>query len=307
MNLVEYQQINDSFKRTLVFHLGVEAGFFSEFNNMVLAMLYCLHHGIRFVLYSDDANFGLGRGWEDVFMPFCEETRRPEHREFNHRYLLNGIPPAKLRRSLLFKKSNDIDFLTFELWNDFRNRSFESELFSFAGHDRLDLRDAARILISMLWRYNAATAAEIEAIRSTVPLPEHYLGVHARSGDKLAEAPLLGISAYMEKAKSRSPLRHVYLLTDNYALYQEACRRHPDYLFSTLCTPCERGYSHRSFIRQDRKVRHAKLLRLLASIDILACAEYFVGTFSANPGMYLGMRMSRDRVFAVDRENWTIW
>jgi len=158
-----------------------------------------------------------------------------------------------------------------------------------------------------LWRYNAATSAEIEAVRSAVPLPGHYLGVHARSGDKLAEAPLMGVAAYMETARSRSPLRHVFLLTDNYAVYQEACRRYPDYRFSTLCTPCERGYAHRRFMRQDRKVRHAQLLRLLASIDILAGAEYFFGTFSANPGMYLGMRMSRDRVFAVDREDWTIW
>src|SRR6185369_14450129 len=114
MDLVDYQRFNDTFKRTLVFHLGVEAGFFSEFNNMVLAMLYCLHHQIRFVLYSDNANFKVSKGWEDFFLPFCEETRRPEHRELNNRFPPERISAEKRERIECFKKSNGIDFLTHE-------------------------------------------------------------------------------------------------------------------------------------------------------------------------------------------------
>jgi len=76
MDLVDYQKLNDSFKPTLVFHLGVEAGFFSEFNNMVLAMLYCLHHAIRFVLYSDNANFKVGKGWDNHFFVLAKAGNR---------------------------------------------------------------------------------------------------------------------------------------------------------------------------------------------------------------------------------------
>ena len=59
----KYFEINNSFSQKLVYHLGSEAGFFSEYNNMILAMLYCLKHKIKFVLYSKDANFGFEKGY----------------------------------------------------------------------------------------------------------------------------------------------------------------------------------------------------------------------------------------------------
>lgn len=56
----------------MIFHLGIDAGFFTEYTYMLHAMLYCLQHKIQFKLYSDDANFGWEKGWTDCFVPFCE-------------------------------------------------------------------------------------------------------------------------------------------------------------------------------------------------------------------------------------------
>ena len=44
----------------MIYHIGIDAGFFTEYTYMLHAMLYCLQHKIQFKLYSDDANFG----WE---------------------------------------------------------------------------------------------------------------------------------------------------------------------------------------------------------------------------------------------------
>ena len=60
-------------------------------------------------------------------------------------------------------------------------------------------------------------------------------------------------------------------------------------------------------MRSGKEERRAKLLQLFASIDILASARYFVGTFSSNPGMYLGMRMDRSHAFSADGDDWRIW
>ena len=54
-----YQKVNEKFESVLVFHVGESAGFFSEYNCMILVMLYCLQHKIQFKLYSRDANFGI--------------------------------------------------------------------------------------------------------------------------------------------------------------------------------------------------------------------------------------------------------
>ncbi|MEO3228964.1 hypothetical protein ABHC61_04475, partial [Parabacteroides merdae] len=58
-----YQKVNEKFESVLVFHVGESAGFFSEYNCMILVMLYCLQHKIQFKLYSRDANFGYEKGW----------------------------------------------------------------------------------------------------------------------------------------------------------------------------------------------------------------------------------------------------
>lgn len=53
----EYNKINNSFTKTVVYHVGVAAGFHSEVDAMMQCMLYCYVKKIKFVLYADDANF----------------------------------------------------------------------------------------------------------------------------------------------------------------------------------------------------------------------------------------------------------
>ena len=37
-----YRLLNSSFRKTMIFHLGIDAGFFTEYTYMLHAMLYCL-------------------------------------------------------------------------------------------------------------------------------------------------------------------------------------------------------------------------------------------------------------------------
>jgi len=306
MDLRRYREINDRFERTLVFRLGGEAGFFSELNNMLLAMVYCLAYEIRFVLYSGGANFEVCRGWEDFFMPFCEEAADPEHRVLNPRRPPGRMTMAQQLQIYRLKRRHGVDFLTHELWDRFRDRRFVRRRFSFAGGRRLGLRSAARILMPIVWRYNAHTWSRVEAIKRSVSISGEYLGLHIRRGDKSLEEPAVEVSRYVDKAKSVSSVRQIFLLTDDFRVFEEVARDHPDCAFSTLCTPSERGYVHREFLHLEPHAREARLLRLFASVDILAAAQQVVCTFSSNVGMYLGMRMDDDRVWGVDQKRWMI-
>ena len=70
LDVASYRRVNESLCRRMVYHVGVDCGFFVEMNYMINAMLYCLAHNIRFQIYSDDANFGTGVGWTEYFLPF---------------------------------------------------------------------------------------------------------------------------------------------------------------------------------------------------------------------------------------------
>ena len=42
----KYHLLNRSFKKTMIYHIGIDAGFFTEYTYMLHAMLYCLQHKI---------------------------------------------------------------------------------------------------------------------------------------------------------------------------------------------------------------------------------------------------------------------
>ena len=61
-----YDALNNSFEKTLIFRFGDQAGFFSELNNLILAVLYCLDSRIRCALYTSQVSPAIH--WNDYFL-----------------------------------------------------------------------------------------------------------------------------------------------------------------------------------------------------------------------------------------------
>ena len=307
MNLLEnYTQLNNSFKKKLVFHLGVNAGFFSEYNNMILAMLYCIENKIQFSLYSGDANFAYNQGWTDYFLPFCEEDKNPFHAKYNFRYdsILKRLRP----QVWLYWLFNRNTYLTFELLNVCRNRQLERKNYYIPELGiNGDLQHACQVLINLTWRYNKETECTINSLISSLHIPEEYVGLHVRSGDKLIETELINVSKYIEEVQLHSKTQNAFVLTDNYLIVEELQRQLKDWNIHTLCQEEERGYFHADFQQRGKDVIKEAHQKLFASVDILSRSTAFVGTFSSNPGMYMGMRMDKEQSFSVDIKDWQIW
>jgi hypothetical protein len=328
----EYEKLNASFSKKLVFHLGAEAGFFSEYNNMIFAMLYCLQEKIRFELYSGDANFGYKRGWTDYFMPFCEEDINPRHTTYNRRRpytyrrqtgkkttdtIYNSFiaPLAKQRHRLrdqvaknIFFRDRGTFYFTYELWEDFHSREMEKKTFHVPSLQvDGDLRAASRRLTELTWVYNLEVQAEIDEIISTLHLPGEYIGLHIRGGDKFIEFDLHEIDTYINKATSLSTCKNAFVLTDDYRIIEQLNQKYPDWQIYTLCDKESRGYFHSDFIKLDKTHIRNQHVRLFASTDVLNKAAFFVGTFNSNVGAYLGVRMDRDKCFGVDFDEWRIF
>ncbi len=302
-----YRKINESYSRKLAFRLGIDAGFFSEYNNMILAMVWCLKHRVQFSLYSENAWFS-PQGWTEFFEPFCKEEKSRLHLTINTRQ----APPSPGKKARLLtawaKLRYGIDYFTWQLWPEFHNRNLENESFDLPElgiHG--DIRDACRELISMTWRYNPDTKSTINQLIEPLGLPSQYIGFHIRGGDKFKEDDLKPIDHYFEAIQDRSDCRNAFVLTDDYRIIETIRQDYSDWKIFTLCSARERGYYHHEFMKQSQPIIHEQTLRLFASMDILRNSELFFGTFSSNPGMYLGMRMERDRCLDVSGREWFIW
>lgn len=284
-------------KQKLIFHVGHSAGFYSEFNNMVLAILYCRRHGIDFELYSKDANFGQGKGWTDFFQPFCKETTWFGHHYINQRY---SNPTGGKRKLLMdaYKTIHPQNFLTPDLWPKFRHIDDEMRT--------RDVMLASRPIIEEIYRFNAQTQAEIDGLMQKIKIDGPYIGFHIRGGDKTAEHDILNVEQYLSAAEKLSDTRTAFVYTDDYDFITLLNRKYPNWKIHTLTTEDEHGYFHQKFLKLTSSEKRHNLLKMFASMEYLRKSEYAICTYSSNPGMFLGMSMG-DRAIGIDYDNWMIW
>lgn len=315
--LQQYNTLNNSFKKKLVFRLGVDSGFFSEYNNMILALLYCLKHRIRFELYSDHAHFALRDGWNDFFIPFTNSNNQHINKDYNLRpYIIEQSKEAKLQKivkyryiTAAYKSLFSVDYLTQDLWAFHRDAAFAQETFTVPelGFHQTPLLAATQQVIKAFWRYNAQSAPIIASFTNSVQLPDEYISLHVRAGDKFTEAKMYDFSEYMVPAAELSRNKEAFILTDDYTVIEQLRQQYPQWQFHTLCAASERGYFHRDFVKQDKQFKYMQHLKLFANMDICASSTNFIGTYSSNPGMYMGMRIGPERCHCLDFDSWLIW
>jgi hypothetical protein len=299
-----YQQLNRSFRPVMVYHLGIDAGFFAEYTYMLHAMLYCLQHGIQFRLYSADANFGVDKGWSDYFLPFCEEDTAA----FHHRYNKHAIPSFRtLRRrypqrspwgllkwAAKVKMQRRMGHLLGYVRYHRRIRLNQDYRFDFHAPivcPALSLTgpypEAFRRMVDLTWHLNDAVAHEARQLAATLHLPEHYIGCQVRGGDKATEVSLTTPDEVVDAVRRQPRHEDVFVLTDDYRLFEALCRRHPDIHWHTLCTPEERGYVNSAFTATAPTAKRQQMVRFLTSIQLLLQADHFVGSITTGPSLFL--------------------
>jgi hypothetical protein len=315
--LTSYQKLNNSFTKKLVFRLGVDSGFFSEYNNMVLALLLCLKHQIKFELYSDHAHFALRDGWNDFFTPFPSTNLTLINKDYNLRpYIIEQSKEAALQKIIKYryitagyKALYNVDYLTQDLWPFHRDPDFARTLLTVPelGWEQLPLLEATQQVIAALWNYNPASALRVESLTSSLSLPLEYISLHVRAGDKFTEAKMYDFSEYMQPAQALAIHQQAFIFTDDYTVVEQLRQQYPDWSFYTLCQPTERGYFHRDFIHQDKEFKYQQHIKLFANMDLCARASKFIGTYSSNPGMFMGMRIGPDKCHCLDFDHWVLW
>lgn len=308
MDVRAYQKYNKQFREKYVYRLGGWTGFFSEYNNMIIAMLYCLVHHKQFILQSGNANFSAGEGWNEFFEPFCREVNNGLLDKYNYR--LKPVYEQKsdrvsynIYRYLILPSSH----FTYEFFEEMRKMPtdviYEISELGLKGN----LRECCTALHKMVWQYNASTEKEIDGMIEALALPKEYVSIHVRQGDKNIETELYTPERYMDELQRHTDCKNVFVLTDDYRVMLDLRKHYPDYTFYTLCQENEEGYNYLKLQAAPYSERRMSMLRLWASMDVMEKGLVFVGTFSANPGMNMGFRMSEEQIYGIDYDHWILW
>jgi hypothetical protein len=321
MNIPEwferYNSLNKSFDKRMVFRLGVDSGYFSEYNNMILAMLFCLKHRIRFEMYSDHAHFALRDGWNDFFKPVAFTNHHRINKDYCVRpYIIQLSKEPELQKIIkyrymvaAYKSLFNVNYLMQDLWDFHRDPEFALTTITAPelNFEKTPLLEAAKLLIAALWQYNAEAGPIVESFVKSVSLPEEYISIHVRAGDKFTETKMYDFNQYMSQATRFPSSQTAFVMTDDYTVIEQLREQYPTWQFHTLCTATERGYFHTKFVKQDNQAKYLHHLRLFAELDIAAGCTKFIGTYSSNIGMYMGMRIGPERCQCIDFDNWVLW
>lgn len=304
--LRKYHILNDSFKKEYVFHLGSGAGFYSEVSNMIFAILYCLKYEYKFILYSKDATFGYKSGWQDFFLPFCSETKFFIHSLYNKR---SHKPVIRRKHKLiwyLYRLFNRNTLLTYELWDKYFCKEFDDDQFNIPELNihNCNLRDAATIISKMIYRYNDETSAEINRYIKHINLPSPYLAMQIRRGDKITECSFCPTQDYFETAHNLSNIKNLFVLTDDYTVIEEIKKDYLEWDIYTLTSPNERGYDNNAFSLMSKLEKKQQLIKLFSSVEIIRMSNLFIGTYTTNLGLFIGMTIPFDKIVSVQKKSW---
>ena len=304
----KYNEINSSYTKVLIFHLGIDAGFFSEINYMIDMILYCLENKIQFRLYSKDANFGYKNGWTDYFLPFCKEVDCNIHHKFNRhphslslKEILTRKSPTKEKTALIkwiiktnificiahflriVKIKNRFDYYTHDLLGEIKekNKIYNIPELGINGN----YASAYNVIFDLIWDFNEEVITNKNDLIKSLELPIEYLSSQIRGGDKIIEYNLLGSSLFIDYIRKNTQTKEVFVLTDDYRIIEKLRKDAPEYTWITLCEKEEKGYFNSSFSKTQPDLKKKKMIRFLTSMDILFNSKTFIGTITATPSI----------------------
>lgn len=287
-----YQKINSTFKKKLLFHVGIEAGLFSELNNMMIAMCYCYMNKIQFLLYSDDANFTGGNGWNALFIPFCQQKHSKWNRYGNYRHkshfrfrriLLPNLLFRRIIAPFMIKRIEQVDYLTQDIFDicssdEFLNSYINWELFGMDGVVREEFAKLGKMVID----YSDGVRKEIEKIINSLYLPKEYVSIQIRGGDKIVEYEKLYdanqcFDMVLEKiCKENIRIKSVFIFTDEYKNVIKLKQLSSWNVYS-LTREDEKGYYNEKFNSLPWGEKRLDLVKLLAIIEICLNSDFHFG------------------------------
>lgn len=299
----KYNKINESYNEVCIY-LGIGTGFFSEFNNLILAILYCLVNKIKFKLYLVNAKgFPNNKGFEEFFMPFCKELIYDTNAEFGYTLDFSGNNIKQLPS--IVKKMYGINYFIYNnsyMFNKMRNNDFRNSHFIIKelGIDG-DIYNAFRIIAKNIFRFNNETKKEIYKLINNLNLPEKYIGFHIRAGDKITEAELIKPEKYIESLKKHSDIKDIFISTDDYSVVEKLKNQYGSkYNIYTLTNKKELGYNQYDFEMSNKKEKYNHLIEFFASIEILLNSKLCFGSYTSNPSIFLGAVLGKEKFIEVN-------
>ena len=304
-------------KRNRIIYSLSSRGLYSELFNLCLAIIYAQRKHLSLQLNTWLWNARIDKGWQDYFSPTLPCSNNPfpaqdkvytnekpwigkiyykpkEFFAFYFRLILNNF----------YHVLNPCHLLTKDIFEDMRSKEF---IYDTLGKDAFNSMTSA---FKQMYILNDSTKSRLGQRIDGLKLPDDYIGVHIRRGDKITSQEMqeIRIGKYVSSIlehKAVSP--NVYIATDDVSVIDELNQQLSPHGISVFYNNLNQsqGFNEATFNRFSRQTRYEEMLNVLLDMEVLIHSKFFIGTYTSNLSRVVPFFLGLDKCTSLDND-WNI-
>lgn len=292
-------------------------GMYSELFNLCLAIVYANHHQKYLKLNTWLWNSRINKGWEDYFEPTLDYSNNPfsaqdkvysnekpwigkiyykpkEFFSFYYRLILNYIYKIIYPHYLLTK----------DVFERMRSKEFISDIL---GKDAFSLM---AFTFKQVYVLNHNTKDYLSKRKNNLKLPNDYIGVHIRRGDKITSKEMeeIRLDKYVNTIINyKSISSNVFIATDDTSIINDIKEKLYPHGFNIFYNRQNQstGFNEAIFNHASKQTRREETINVLLDMDVLIHSKFFIGTYTSNLSRVVPFFLGLDKCISLDND-WNI-
>ena len=287
-------------------------GLYSELVNLALAKVYADKYNYRLLVNSRNWNSKIDNGLSDWFIPYFEETHSiltyQEKIYNNEKPWIGKIyynPSAfwgywrERLYNKIFKFFNPTALLSKESFQRMHSGDFLSQ------YSEGELLNAVSNSFKKFYKYNALTQNNISEKKQYINIPDNYISVHIRRGDKIVTGEMedINLNIYVDAIRKYSYIsNNIYIATDDVTVISYISKKLSDIDIKIYYNKENKlkGFDEKTYNLKSDFVRRDEVLNMLFDMDMMINSSFFIGTFSSNVGCVVAMYLGLDKCHSID-------
>lgn len=287
-------------------------GLYSELVNLALAKVYADKYNYRLLVNSRNWNSKIDNGLSDWFIPYFEETHSiltyQEKIYNNEKPWIGKIyynPSAfwgywrERLYNKIYKIFNPTALLSKESFLRMHSRDFLSQ------YSEGELLNAVSNSFKKFYNYNALTQNSISEKKQYINIPDNYISVHIRRGDKIVTGEMedINLNIYLDAIRKYSFIsNNIYIATDDVTVISYISKKLSDIDINIYYNKENKlkGFDEKTYNLKSDSVRRDEVLNMLFDMDMMINSSFFIGTFSSNVGCVVAMYLGLDKCHSID-------
>lgn len=303
--------------KTKVFYCLTTRGLYSELFNLCLANVFCEKMGYKLCVNTFYWNAKIEKGWDDYFESvfkcynnyFSAQDKiytkeRPwigkiyyKPKEFFSFYFSNIA-------NSLYLLFHPHTLLTKDVFEKMRSEQF---ILNILGENAFNLMATS---FRQMYLLNDKTQAHIRQKTNQLGLPDKYIGVHIRRGDKITSKEMqdIHLDNYVNTIiKYKDISSNVYIATDDTNIINDLKRKLCPHGFIVLYNYMNKstGFIEASFNDSPKQIRYEETLNVLLDMEVLIHSKFFIGTYTSNLSRVVPFFLGLDKCVSLDND-WNI-